>query len=122
MRPEVFTKDVEEKRANRLLVDAVCAVSARFLNDPPLRPGAPPSEYGVAFANRAKSQVIDTFTCLNLATVQACVLLAYAEFGSNRDSGLWLFLGIAIRNGAGLRVVETGRYKGKPRGQMFSQG
>ena len=116
LRREVFTKDVEEKRVNGLLVDAVCAVAARFLNDPPLRPGRngvkiPPSEYGTAFANRAKSQVIDTFTCPNLATVQACVLLAYVEFGSNRDSGLWMFLGIAIRmaQDLGLQKLEGAR-------------
>ena len=93
LRQEVFTKDVEEKRVNGLLVDAVCAIAARFLIDLPLRSGMSGvrislSEYGTAFANRAKSRVIDAFTCPNLSTVQACVLLAYVEFGSNRDSGL----------------------------------
>ncbi|PWW79774.1 hypothetical protein C7212DRAFT_289032 [Tuber magnatum] len=117
LRREVFTKDVEEKRVEGILVDAVCAVAARFSNNLLLqslvRNGerVPPSEYGTAFAIRAKSQVVDTFACPNLASVQACILLAYVEFGSNRDSGLWMFLGIAIRmaQDLGLQKLEGTR-------------
>ena len=117
LRREVFTKDVEEKRVEGILVDAVCAVAARFSNNSLLqslvRNGekVPSSEYGTAFAIRAKSQVVDTFACPNLASVQACILLAYVEFGSNRDSGLWMFLGIAIRmaQDLGLQKLEGTR-------------
>ncbi|KAG0129213.1 hypothetical protein HOY82DRAFT_488401 [Tuber indicum] len=117
LRREVFTKDVEEKRVEGILVDAVCAVAARFSSNSLLqslvRNGerVPPSEYGTAFAIRAKSHVVDTFACPNLATVQACILLAYVEFGSNRDSGLWMFLGIAIRmaQDLGLQKLEGTR-------------
>lgn len=123
LRRETFTRDVEEKRVDAILVDAVCAVAARFSNHPLLQTtptqvgevNAPQNsrrcEYGTAFANRAKSQVVDTFACPNLATVQACILLAYVEFGSNRDSGLWMFLGIAIRmaQDLGLQKLEGTR-------------
>ncbi|RPB01882.1 hypothetical protein L873DRAFT_1674713 [Choiromyces venosus 120613-1] len=117
LRKEVFTKDVEEKRVEGILVDAVCAVAARFSNNSLLqslvRNGekVPSSEYGTAFAIRAKNRVVDTFACPNLASVQACILLAYVEFGSNRDSGLWMFLGMAIRmaQDLGLQKLEGTR-------------
>lgn len=122
LRQETFTRDVGEKRVDAILVDAVCAVAARFsvhslVQTTPQAAGtkAPQGvrrcEYGTAFANRAKSSVVDTFACPNLATVQACILLAYVEFGSNRDSGLWMFLGIAIRmaQDLGLHKLEGAR-------------
>lgn len=127
LRQEAFTRDVAEKRVDAILVDAVCAVAARFsshlLVQTPQAAGtkAPQGgrrcEYGTAFANRAKSSVVDTFACPNLATVQACILLAYVEFGSNRDSGLWMFLGIAIRmaQDLGLHKLEGARGDAKSR-------
>lgn len=115
-------RDVEEKRVDTILVDAVCAVAARFSTHSLVQTtqqtagakvpqGGRRCEYGTAFANRAKSLVVDTFACPNLATVQACILLAYVEFGSNRDSGLWMFLGIAIRmaQDLGLHKLEGAR-------------
>ncbi|XHG07325.1 hypothetical protein AWENTII_010477 [Aspergillus wentii] len=55
------------------------------------------SNRGQAFAHRAMSALVDSLSCPTLAVVQACLLLAYEEFGSNRDSGLWMYLGISIR-------------------------
>lgn len=128
LRQEAFTTDVREKRVDAILVDAVCAVAARFWNHSLVQPthqaagtktpqGGRRCEYGTAFANRAKSSVVDTFACPNLATVQACILLAYVEFGSNRDSGLWMFLGIAIRmaQDLGLHKLEGARGDAKNR-------
>lgn len=132
LRQEAFTRDVEEKRVDAILVDAVCAVAARFSNHSfaqTIPQGAEAKshqnsrrcEYGTAFANRAKSSVVDTFACPNLATVQACILLAYVEFGSNRDSGLWMFLGIAIRmaQDLGLHKLEGARGDAKSRKEVI---
>lgn len=127
LRQDTFTRDVGEKRVDAILVDAVCAVAARFSNHSLVTTqqaagtktpqGGRRCEYGTAFANRAKSSVVDTFACPNLATVQACILLAYVEFGSNRDSGLWMFLGIAIRmaQDLGLHKLEGARGDAKSR-------
>jgi hypothetical protein len=41
--------------------------------------------------------LVDSLSCPTLSVVQACLLLAYEQFGSNHDSGLWMYLGIAIR-------------------------
>jgi hypothetical protein len=96
LRKEIFKRDLQEKNLDALLVHAVCAVSARFSTHPLLKTKSP-STAGVHFSDRAKELVVDTFACPSLSAVQALLLLAYAEFGSNRDSGLWMFLGLAVR-------------------------
>lgn len=122
---ERFLRDLEEKQVDAILVDAVCALAARFSNhsvftgDKEHRgkasPKLQPSEYGQAFAQRAKSAIPDTFPCPNVAVVQAALLLAYDEFGANRDSGLWMYLGIAIRmaQDLGMQTLEGLKYEGR---------
>ncbi|KAF1980348.1 hypothetical protein BU23DRAFT_444962 [Bimuria novae-zelandiae CBS 107.79] len=122
-----FMRDLEEKQVDAILVDTVCALAARFSTNP-LLTGAPEgakdeketakvhaSEYGQAFAHRAKSAIPDTFSCPNVAVVQAAVLLAYDEFGANRDSGLWMYLGIAIRmaQDLGMQTLQGIKYEGR---------
>jgi hypothetical protein len=106
-----FLKDLKEKKIDTILVDAVCALAARFSPHPLLSPPqAPPidgtteaqpevkkSEHGQAFAHRAMTAVVDALSYPTLSVVQACLLLAYEEFGANHDSGLWMYLGISIR-------------------------
>ncbi|KAI9890586.1 MAG: hypothetical protein M1814_003784 [Vezdaea aestivalis] len=105
---EKFLKDVAEKRAESMLVDSVCAIAARFSDlslfsnpfaEAPLNPTeqTPRSEYGDRFAGRVKAAVMEALTHPTITTIQACLLLAYDEFGSDHDSGLWMYLGISIR-------------------------
>ncbi|KAH8728122.1 fungal-specific transcription factor domain-containing protein [Phaeosphaeriaceae sp. PMI808] len=124
---ERFMRDLEEKQVDAILVDAVCALAARFSTHPMLigngeqnkdsdseaARGQPP-EYGQAFAQRAKSTILDAFPCPSVAVVQAALLLAYDEFGASRDSGLWMYLGIAIRmaQDLGMQTLEGLRYEG----------
>ncbi|KAK2882617.1 hypothetical protein FQN49_000189 [Arthroderma sp. PD_2] len=96
-----FLRSLKEKQLAPILVDAVCALAARFSLHP-LLSVEPADEatyphHGHAFAHRAMCAVVDTLACPTLAVVQACLLLAYEEFGSNHDSGLWMYLGISIR-------------------------
>ncbi|KKK20121.1 hypothetical protein ARAM_007044 [Aspergillus rambellii] len=110
LRRERFLRDLKEKKVDTMLVDAVCALSARFSSHPLLSPPhATPiddsepqldlkkSDRGQPFAHRAISALVDSLSCPTLSVVQACLLLAYEEFGSNHDSGLWMYLGISIR-------------------------
>ncbi|KAL4880212.1 fungal-specific transcription factor domain-containing protein [Aspergillus karnatakaensis] len=110
LRRDRFLRDLKDKRIDTMLVDSVCALSARFSPHPLLSPPqAPPidasepqpalkkSNRGQPFANRAMSALVDSLSCPTLSVVQACLLLAYEEFGSNHDSGLWMYLGISIR-------------------------
>jgi len=117
-----FLKDLETKQVDAILVDAMCAMAARFSTHPLLveqtgengvRLG--PSDYGYAFAQRAKNALIDAYAVPGVAAIQAALLLAYNEFGESRDSGLWMYLGIAIRmvQDLGLQKREGLRYEGR---------
>lgn len=121
-------RDLEEKQVDAILVDAVCALAARFSTHPMLTGNnndhkdgenegskLQPSEYGQAFAQRAKSAIPDAFPCPSVAVVQAALLLAYDEFGASRDSGLWMYLGIAIRMAQDLGMQSVGglKYEGR---------
>ena len=118
---ERFLRDLEEKQVDAILVDAVCALAARFSTHPLLTQQATdenkttPAEYGHAFAQRAKTAMVDTFPCPSVAAVQSALLLAYNEFGESRDSGLWMYLGISIRmaQDLGMHKLEGLKYKGK---------
>ncbi|KAJ5465677.1 hypothetical protein N7530_009464 [Penicillium desertorum] len=107
---ERFLQDLKEKKVDTMLVDAVCSLAARFSIHPSLGPPqAPPIDRsqppldnkkwdrGLPFAHRAMSALVDSLPCPTISAVQACLLLAYEQFGSNHDSGLWMYLGISIR-------------------------
>ena len=115
---ERFLRDLEEKRVDAILVDAVCALAARFSSHPLLAmPGGhdlPLDEQGEVqrafrgqpLAQRAMSAVVDSFPCPTMAVAQACLLLAYEEFGTDRDSGLWMYLGTSIRMAQDLGIQK----------------
>ncbi|OCT49576.1 C6 transcription factor [Cladophialophora carrionii] len=124
---ERFLKDLEERKVDAILVDAVCAVAARFSSHSLLCTSKDPSVpvddegnvlrafRGQPFAQRAMSAVIDTFSCPTIAVAQACLLLAYEEFGTDHDSGLWMYLGTAIRmaQDLGMQKLEGLQLEGR---------
>lgn len=116
LREEKTLRLVKEKRVESILVDAMCALAARFSNLESI-PGAangPRSEYGAVFAQRAKAATVDLFPCPTVGAVQAYLLLAYEGFGENQDSTLWMYLGLAIRmmSDLGLQRNEGVQYQG----------
>ena len=105
-----FFQDLKDKKVDTMLVDAMCSLAARFSPHPllgppqaqPIERSHPPAEdkkwdRGLPFGHRAMSALVDSLPCPTLSAVQACLLLAYEQFGSNHDSGLWMYLGISIR-------------------------
>ncbi|PLN83453.1 fungal-specific transcription factor domain-domain-containing protein [Aspergillus taichungensis] len=125
---ERFFHELKEKKVDTMLVDAVCALSARFSPHPLLSPPQAPSidgseppvdvkkyNRGQSFAQRAISALVASLSCPTLSVVQACLLLAYERFGSNHDSGLWMYLGIAIRMAQDLGMQ-------KPQGLKYNYG
>jgi hypothetical protein len=119
---ERFLRDLEEKQVDAILVDAVCALAARFSTHELLTQQRnsdgtkfAPAEYGSAFGMRAKTALINTFAVPSVAAAQAALLLAYNEFGESRDSGLWMYLGIAIRiaQDLGMQNLQGLKYKGR---------
>lgn len=120
-----FLQDLKDKKIDTMLVDAVCSLAARFSPHPLLGPPqAPPidrsqppadvnlCERGLPFAHRAMNALVDALACPTLSAVQACLLLAYEQFGSNHDSGLWMYLGISIRmaQDLGLQKLQGLKY------------
>jgi hypothetical protein len=95
-----FVQMVTEKRVESILVDAICAIAARFSDLHQLTGGndkLPRTERGQLFAQRAKQATVETFPCPSVGAVQALLLMAYEGFGANQDSALWMYLGLAIR-------------------------
>ena len=122
--------DLKAKKVDAILVDAICAIAARFSSHPNLtKPGDDStdtenpkkgqthrSQYGRAFAKRAMSRLTESFSCPSIAAVQTCLLLAYEQFGSDHDSGLWMWLGISIRlaQDLGLQKSDCLRHESPP--------
>ncbi|KAF4119532.1 Fungal trans [Geosmithia morbida] len=120
LRQDRFVAMVKEKRAEPILVDAVCSLAARFSDSPVLtagRDGMPRTLRGQVFAQRAKQATVDTFLCPTVGAVQACLLMAYEGFGANQDSALWMYLGLAIRMAVdlGLQKRVGIQYRGDER-------
>lgn len=116
---KALIQGVEERTAEPILVNTVCALAARF-SDHPLLVGShdssyPKSAHGCVFARRAKAAVVDTFPYPTIAAVQACLLLAYESFGANQDSALWMYLGCAIRMATdlGLHKLDGMKHQGQ---------
>lgn len=100
LKMDKLLRHIREKRVEPILVDAICALAARFSDSPSLTGGndkLPRTERGHIFAQRAKQATVDTFACPSVEAVQACLLMAYEGFGANQDSALWMYLGLAIR-------------------------
>lgn len=116
LREEKILRLVKEKKVESILVDAMCALAARFANFDglPATVGSSRSEYGNVFAQRAKAATVDTFPCPTVGAVQAYLLMAYEGFGANQDSALWMYLGLAIRMAfdMGLQKNEGVQYQG----------
>lgn len=124
LKREKFLRLVQQKRAEPILVDAVCALASRF-SDHALLPhyslNKARSEHGHNFAQRAKSGVVDTFPCPTVAAVQACLLLAYEGFGDAQDSALWMFLGCSIRMLLDLGIHKIDGVKHRSHGMGFEK-
>ncbi|AEO71763.1 uncharacterized protein THITE_2124588 [Thermothielavioides terrestris NRRL 8126] len=119
LKKDRFLRMLKEKKVAPILVDAVCALAARFSDQPIFTNEndgkTKRSDYGRVFAQRAKAATVDTFPCPSVAAVQACLLMAYEGFGADQDSALWMYLGLAIRMAVdlGLQKMEGVKYQGE---------
>lgn len=119
LRQEKFTKMVREKRVEPILVDAVCALAARFSDSPILNRSSDSklskADNGQRYAHRARHTTVDAFPCPSVAAVQAYLLMAYEGFGADQDSALWMYLGVAIRMAVdlGLHKKDGIKYQGE---------
>ncbi|KAL0574165.1 hypothetical protein V5O48_007793 [Marasmius crinis-equi] len=85
-----------------LIINAVCALGARFSDIPIMRSQArdttqSPATYGIPFAEKMKQLLVPLLGFPTTNTVAALLFLAYFSFGLNNEGALWMYSGMALR-------------------------
>ncbi|CAG8593067.1 1783_t:CDS:2, partial [Acaulospora colombiana] len=89
--------NIEENHTQIILLYAMFAISAKFIDDPAVRTNPDvPSTAGDEYFNRAKELLRDEFDNATLYTIQALLLLAGHQQGA-KNSTMWLYVGLATR-------------------------
>ncbi|KAJ9475339.1 C6 transcription factor [Pseudozyma hubeiensis] len=96
MEADELKNGVENGSMPAILANAVCAVAARFSNRPELRK-APRKSSGDPFSEMAKILIIPLLSFPSIEVIEALILLSYSEFAAGSDSGLWMYVGMALR-------------------------
>ncbi|KAJ1018101.1 hypothetical protein NDA16_004968 [Ustilago loliicola] len=96
MEDDELKNGVENGSMPAILANAVCAVAARFSNRSELRKVARKSS-GDPFSEMAKILIIPLLSFPSIEVIEALILLSYAEFAAGSDSGLWMYVGMALR-------------------------
>ncbi|SNX87607.1 uncharacterized protein MEPE_06317 [Melanopsichium pennsylvanicum] len=96
MEDDELKNGVENGSMPAILANAVCAVAARFSNRSELRK-VPRKSSGDPFSEMSKILIIPLLSFPSIEVIEALVLLSYAEFAAGSDSGLWMYVGMALR-------------------------
>ncbi|KAF9908697.1 hypothetical protein EC991_009625 [Linnemannia zychae] len=94
--PARFLKSYSQGSLSPCLLDAVCAVAARFSNHPAVVT-IPPCKSGEPFASRIRSRMGEIVVEVNIDTVHTLVLLGFYEYISGNHLRGYRFEGIAGR-------------------------
>lgn len=78
-----------------ILANCLAALAVRFSNRRDLLKG-PRHLAGEAYCDMAKLLVVHMLSWPSVEVLQALVLIAWSEFGSGRDSGLWMYSRMAV--------------------------
>ncbi|KAG8893767.1 hypothetical protein FRC00_010081, partial [Tulasnella sp. 408] len=100
---------VESETLPAVLANCIAALACRFMENPELLKAGKRAVAGEAFADMAKLLVVHMLSWPSVEVVQTLVLLAWAEFGSGRDSGLWMYsrMAVAMAMDLGLQFEAT---------------
>ncbi|KAK7469053.1 hypothetical protein VKT23_003546 [Stygiomarasmius scandens] len=93
-----------------LLINAVCALAARFSDTPILRSQVQdqsPATYGIPFAEKAKQLLVPMLGYPSFNTVASLLFLAYLSFGLNNEGALWTYSGMALRMAVDLGLHQN---------------
>ncbi|KAH9820194.1 fungal-specific transcription factor domain-containing protein [Melampsora americana] len=80
-----------------------------------IQPSSTILDYTELWSQRAKSLVIPHLSLPSLDTTYTLLLLAYLEFSRDKDSGLWMWSGLAFR-----MAIDLGLYKSTKGGLLTS--
>ncbi|KAL0572139.1 hypothetical protein V5O48_009817 [Marasmius crinis-equi] len=105
--PSISRKRMEERletgTMSAFLLNCICAISARFH---PLG-GDSPANACAPFITKAQELIIPLLHLPTTDVVTGLLLLAWANYGQNSDSGLWQYSGMAIRMALDLGLHEV---------------
>ncbi|PWN51163.1 hypothetical protein IE53DRAFT_62042 [Violaceomyces palustris] len=100
-----------------ILANAICAISARFSNHSELRRVSRRSS-GDTFSEMAKILIIPLLSFPSIEVIEVLTLLSYAEFASGSDSGLWMYVGMALRMAEDLGLQHEASIMSMPNGKQ----
>ncbi|TRM66722.1 fungal-specific transcription factor domain-containing protein [Schizophyllum amplum] len=105
--PSIRRKRMEERletgTMSAFLLNCICAMSARFY--PPAGTDSP-TKACAPFITKAQELIIPLLHLPTTDSVTGLLLLAWANFGQNSESGLWQYSGMAIRMALDLGLHE----------------
>ncbi|KAI1316649.1 hypothetical protein EDD11_009684 [Mortierella claussenii] len=94
--PVTFRKQYREGKISPNLLNAMCAVVARFSNHPDVVT-TPAFLAGEPFATNVRGMLLDSIDIPTVSNVQALVFLSMYEYGAARGPRAWMLGGMAVR-------------------------
>ncbi|KAL6800980.1 fungal-specific transcription factor domain-containing protein [Trichoderma sp. SZMC 28013] len=112
LNPEILGGHVQAGEASSFLLNAIAALTVRFC------PLEGPLAYlqdrystnwgrGAPFLKKAKEQLVSLLSLPEPEVVAGLIILSWAEFGDNNETGLWMLTGMAIRMAQDLGFHRT---------------
>ncbi|KAL1701151.1 fungal-specific transcription factor domain-containing protein [Schizophyllum commune] len=105
--PSIDRKRMEERletgTMSAFMLNCICAIAARFHT----QNGESPTKACAPFITKAQELLIPLLHLPTSDTVTGLLLLAWANYGQNSESGLWQYTGMAIRMALDLGLHET---------------
>jgi len=109
-----FMNQLRQNKISPILVYAMCAVSARYSNNPSILRD-PPYKSGEPFAAIALNKYLfDTFDYPSVEHVQGLILLTKHMYGIGKGPRAWMFTGMAVRMAQELGLHKVDESGSKP--------
>jgi hypothetical protein len=93
-----------------ILANALCAVGAQFSSHPDLLQKMGKTK-GEPFSDMAKVLIVPMLSWPSLDVIEALLILSYSEFALGADSGLWMYIGMAMRMATDLGLQHEATIK-----------
>ncbi|KAG0372481.1 hypothetical protein BGX24_000196 [Mortierella sp. AD032] len=96
--PKEFLKDYAEQKVNPALLNAMCAVAARFSDHPDILQ-VPPYHSGEPYAEKTREKIMDLIDEATIGNLHALLILSFYEYSAWSGPRGWRFGGLASRMG-----------------------
>ncbi|KAF9911382.1 hypothetical protein EC991_003947 [Linnemannia zychae] len=99
--PKEFLKEYAERKVNQSLLNAICAVAARFSDHPDIVQ-VPPYHSGEPYAEKTRERIMDLIDEATIDNLYALIILSFYEYSAWSGPRGWRFGGLASRMGVEL--------------------